>query len=268
MNIMRLALVQMSNSGTIESNLEKSIQAIKDAANNNADLVLFPEVQFTEFFPQYPGLDVTKYAMSLESPIIHQLCKVCKENKIMAVPNVYLLEDGKTYDASILIDQDGTIQGIQKMVHVAQAEQFYEQDYYTPANDGFKVFDTRFGKIGIVVCFDRHYPESIRSEVLLGADLILIPTVNTKAEPSDMFKCELRVQAFQNSVIIAMCNRVGKEDKMNFSGESIVVDACGEVVSKLEDQEAIMYVDIDMAQSQNVRKQKTYTQLRRPELYK
>ena len=98
--------------------------------------------------------------------------------------------------------------------------------------------------------------------------MILIPTVNTKAEPSDMFKWELRVQAFQNSVIIAMCNRVGKEDKMKFSGEYILVDACGEVVSKLEDQEAIMYVDIDMAQSQNVRKQKTYTQLRRPELYK
>ena len=111
------------------------------------------------------------------------------------------------------------------MVHIAQAEQFYEQDYYTPSDEGFKVFDTEFGKIGIVVCFDRHYPESIRTEVLRGADLILIPTVNTKAEPSLMFEWELRVQAFQNSVILAMCNRVGPEGNMCFSGESIVVDA-------------------------------------------
>lgn len=83
------------------------------------------------------------------------------------------------------------------MVHVAQAYQFYEQDYYTPSDDGFQVFDTSFGKIGIVVCFDRHYPESIRTEALMGADLILIPTVNTKSEPSEMFEWELRVQHFK-----------------------------------------------------------------------
>ena len=81
---------------------------------------------------------------------------------------------------------------------------------------GFKVFETEFGKLGIVVCFDRHYPESIRTEALKGADLILIPTVNTKAEPSEMFEWELRAQAFQNSTIIAMCNRVGAEGDMDF----------------------------------------------------
>ena len=71
------------------------------------------------------------------------------------------------------------------MVHVAQADKFFEQDYYTPADDGFQVFETEFGRIGLVICSDRHYPESIRTEALKGADLILIPTVNTKTEPSD-----------------------------------------------------------------------------------
>ena len=92
------------------------------------------------------------------------------------------------------------------MVHVAQAEKFYEQDYYTPSDDGFHVFETVHGTIGIVVCFDRHYPESIRTEALRGADLIVIPTVNTKVEPSEMFEWELRVQAFQNSVAIESIN--------------------------------------------------------------
>ena len=79
-----------------------------------------------------------------------------KANLIITVPNIYLEKDGKAYDASLFINENGEIQGIQKMVHIAQAKQFYEQDYYAPSDDGFQVFDTSFGRIGIVVCFDRH----------------------------------------------------------------------------------------------------------------
>lgn len=263
----RLALAQMANAGSIKNNLSKSIQLLKAAAENKADLVLFPEVQLTEFFPQYPGKDVSKYAIPLDSDIIKQFCAACKAYCIMAVPNIYLLENGKTYDASILIDQNGSILGVQKMVHIAQAEQFFEQDYYMPSDDGFHVFDTAFGKIGIVVCFDRHYPESIRTEALMGADLILIPTVNTKEEPSKMFAWEIRVQAFQNSVLLAMCNRVGTEDRMKFSGESIVTDANGEVLVMADDTEQLLYADVDLQQAETVRKYRPYTQLRRNEWY-
>ncbi len=264
---MRLALVQMPNYGSMELNLNKSLQKIEEAKQKSADLVLFPEVQLTEFFPQYPGQDVRKYAVSLDDEIVKKFCDICRKNEISAVPNLYLLESGRTYDASIFIDKMGEIKGVQKMVHVAQAEQFYEQDYYTPSDDGFKVFDTEYGKIGIVVCFDRHYPESIRTETLQGADLILIPTVNTKAEPSLMFEWELRVQAFQNSVMLAMCNRVGIEENMHFSGESIVIDAKGEVLAKADDVEQIVYVDIDMREAKKIRNAKPYTQLRRTEFY-
>ena len=153
------------------------------------------------------------------------------------------------------------------MVHIAQAEQFYEQDYYTPSDDGFLVFDTDIGKIGIVVCFDRHYPESIRTETLKGANLILIPTVNVKTEPMEMFEWEIRVQAFQNSVAVAMCNRVGTEGEMEFAGESIVVDANGEILAKSDDTEQIIYTDIDLEVSEKIRRKKPYTSLRRKELY-
>ena len=185
----------------------------------------------------------------------------------MAVPNIYLYENGKCFDASLLIDRDGQIAGIQKMMHVAQANQFFEQDYYTPSDDGFKVFETDAGNVGIVVCFDRHYPESIRTEALKGADLILIPTVNTKSEPTEMFEWELRVQAFHNSTITAMCNRVGKEGEMDFSGESIVIDANGNVIAKADDREQILYADIAPEQSQIIRSARPYTQLRRTEFY-
>ena len=265
---MRIALAQIKNDGSIRKNLHKSIELMREAAGNRANLILFPEVQLTEFFPQYENKDVTGFSLSVESEEVREFEKACKEYGIMAVPNIYLEENGAKYDASILIDADGQINGIQKMVHIAQAKQFYEQSYYTPSDDGFKVFDTEFGKIGIVVCFDRHYPESIRTEALMDADLILIPTVNTKEEPSEMFEWELRVQAFQNSVAIAMCNRVGMEGAMCFSGESIVVDANGEVIVKADDKEQLVYADVDMSKSKNNRRNRPYTGLRRTEFYK
>jgi len=244
------------------------LNAIYEASLNGADIVLFPEVQLTEFFPQYAGRNVKDYGIEIDSEIVMEIRRACKDNNIMAVPNIYLKENNKYYDASLLIDKNGDIRGIQKMVHIAQAKHFYEQDYYTPSDDGFFVFDTEYGKIGIVVCFDRHYPESIRTEALMGADLILIPTVNTKSEPSEMFEWELRVQAFQNSVAIAMCNRVGLEDAMEFSGESIVVDANGAVLIKADDKEQIMYVDVELNESKKIRESRPYTNLRRPELYR
>jgi len=265
---MKLALVQSSNSGDLKSNLNKSVRSIREAARNGADIVLFPEVQLTEFFPQYRGRDVKDYGVEITDEIVQLLKETCKDNHIMAVPNIYLKENDKYYDASLLIDKNGNIQGIQKMVHIAQAEQFYEQDYYEPSDDGFQIFDTEFGKLGIVVCFDRHYPESIRTEVLMGADLILIPTVNTKSEPSEMFEWEIRVQAFQNSVAIAMCNRVGVEGSMDFSGESIAIDANGNVLVKADDKEQILYAEIDLGESEKIRSSRPYTNLRRTETYR
>lgn len=265
---MKIALAQIENKGTLDRNLSECIKLIKEASSNNADLILFPEVHLTEFFPQYEGLDVDKYKLTIDSDVVRAFQDASNEFNIMSVPNVYLSENGYTYDASLLIDKDGSILGSQKMVHVTQAKHFYEQDYYTPSNDGFKVFSTPFGNIGIVVCFDRHYPESIRTEALMGADLILIPTVNTKDEPSEMFEWELRVQAFHNSVSIVMCNRVGKEGEMDFSGESIAVDANGNVISKADDSEQILYVDIDLSESKKIRDCRPYTNLRRLDLYK
>lgn len=264
---MRIAMYQMKNAGSISANLEKSLLAMKKAAEHHADLILFPEVQLTEFFPQYPGQDVSSYRIKPDSEIIRKFCEASEKYGILSVPNIYLEENGKAYDTSLLIGSDGKIIGVQKMVHIAQATQFYEQDYYAPSDDGFRVFRTKFGKIGIVVCFDRHYPESIRTEALRGADLILIPTANTKAEPSEMFTWEIRVQAFQNSAAIAMCNRTGREGDMDFSGESMVTDANGSILAMADDTEQIVYAETDLKESGKIRSSRPYTSLRIPEFY-
>ncbi|MBQ9031141.1 MAG: carbon-nitrogen hydrolase family protein [Parasporobacterium sp.] len=264
---MKIALAQMKMFPDIRENYEKSLRFIREAAGKGADLVCFPEVQLTTFFPQYPDRDAAGYVITEGSEYVRGVREACAAFHIFASPNFYMEEGGRRYDMSLLIDDHGEIIGRQKMVHIAQCEQFYEQCYYTPSEEGFRVFDTSLGRIGIVVCFDRHYPESIRTEALRGADLILIPTANTTTEPLELFRWEVQVQAFQNSVNIAMCNRTGREDAMEFAGESLVSDYTGKLTALAGQAEEMLIADIDMTGVAAARKTKPYTSLRRPELY-
>lgn len=262
---MKIACAQIRVRETIEENIELALELIKKAAQEDADCILFPEIHLHKFFCQYRNLAIPSF--SLESKVLTDICECCKNNHIMAIPNLYYEENGNTYDASFLIDKSGNILGNQKMVHIAQAKNFFEQDYYHPSDDGFKVFETEFGKIGMVICFDRHYPESIRTEALMGAECIFIPTANTKEEPSDVFEWEIRIQAFQNSTFIVMCNRTGKEGNMDFYGETIIVDPNGEIILKADDQEGLYYADISLLEAQKIRESKPYTSLRRKQYY-
>lgn len=109
---MRIALAQMKNTGTVKDNLDKSIEFIKEASENNADLILFPEFQLTEFFPQYKGQDVTQYLLQLDSKEVKMFQSASKRYNIISIPNIYLEEEGKPYDASLMIDKNGEIKGI------------------------------------------------------------------------------------------------------------------------------------------------------------
>ena len=264
---MKFALAQMKMSERIEENLSETLRLIHEAAERDADLICFPEIQLSPFFPQYEGLDVSRYLLQEDDPIIKAVQAACRKNHIFASPNFYLQYGEHCYDTSLLIDDKGEIIGRQKMVHIAQCPCFYEQDYYTPSDEGFQVFDTPFGRIGIVVCFDRHYPESIRTEALRGADLILIPTANTIDEPSELFQWEIKIQAFHSSVFVAMVNRVGLEGQMNFCGGSIVVGPTGETISLGGNEPELLLCEIELSQASALRDRKPYTQLRRTELY-
>lgn len=264
---MKVALFQYSPSPDMQSNSQTVLGLMERASSKGADLVLTPEVCLSPFFAQHPERDVSHYAIGIDDEIIKGFQEACRRHRVAASPNVYLQEGGARYDASLLIDARGELLGISKMVHVCQAPQFYEQDYYTPSDTGFRVFDTDFGKIGIVICFDRHLPESIRTCALRGAELILIPTANTSGEPQELFEWELRVAAFQNGVNIACCNRVGTEDAMEFYGESMVVDPDGNVVARAGASEELLIAEIDPTSVRNSKARQVYLPLRRPEAY-
>lgn len=262
---MKLAMAQMHMEQSMERNLARTLEFCRAAEGSN--LLLFPEIQLSPFFPQYEKRDVTDYCLRMESPEVMVLAAQAKEHGYYLSPNIYMELDGRRFDTSLWISPQGTVEGRAKMVHVAQAKQFYEQDYYTPSDEGFQVFDTPFGRVGIVICYDRHLPESIRTCALKGAELVIIPTANTAAEPMELFQWEIRVQAMQNGVFIAMCNRVGTEGTMEFAGQSLVAHPSGELVCMADDREQLVTCDIDLHEAAQWRKKRPYLSGRRPEWY-
>lgn len=264
---MLIALAQLAFGRDIKENLTRNLHVMGEASRGGADIIVFPELCLSPFFPRIAGQDASRYAMRLDSEYVHLIRQRSRDLRLIASPNTYLEEEGQRFDASLLIDENGEIVGVSKMVHIAQVPGFYEQDYYTASNSGFKAHDTSLGRIGIVVCFDRHYPESIRTCTLKGAKVILIPTANTMDEPRDLFECELRTAAMQNGVYIAMCNRVGREGDAVFCGESTVVDPDGAVIFKANESEGLSIVDIDLAKVETSRRSRPYLSLRRPEAY-
>lgn len=257
---MKLAMAQMRMTSSTAENLETSIRFMERAKAAGAGLIFFPEVQLSPFFPQYEKRDASAWLMDEDGPEIKAFQAACRRLRLCACPNLYLRlreprwqRDGKAYDASIMIDGNGKVMGVSKMVHITQAKYFYEQDYYTPSDDGFKVYDTPFGKIGVVICFDRHLPDGIRSCAQQGAELVIIPTANLTDEPLELFEWEVRVQAFQNTVFVAMCNRVGTEDELTFAGESLLAAPDGDLLYKAGGQEELLLLDVPLETVASIR---------------
>ena len=250
---MKLAMAQMRMGTSVEENLEKTLRLIEQAEKGGADLIFFPEVQLSPFFPQYEKADAERWAMTADGTEITAIRDACRKFRIHASPNVYLKQGEKRYDASLMIGSGGEILGVSKMVHIAQAKFFYEQDYYTPSDDGFKVYDTPFGKIGVVICFDRHLPDGIRSCAKQGAELVIIPTANIEGEPLALFEWEVRVQSFQNTVFTAMCNRVGPEGELAFAGQSLLAAPDGSLRFKAGGEEELFLLDVPLEEARQAR---------------
>ena len=263
---MKIALAQMQMSMDKSANLNSAVMQIRSAGLKGADLVLFPEVMLTPFFPQYPaamlsGMGIPSDAFSIgeDDVAFETLSSAAREAALYISPNFYIKEeDGTCFDRSYLISPNGAVKGHGDMVHIFSGENFWEKDYYTPSREGFRVFDTPFGRVGIVICFDRHIPESIRSVALQGATIVLIPTANLVNEPLDVFEAELRAAAYQNNVFIAMCNRVGEENGITFAGESLVVGPDGNVLAKAGRDQELLLCEIDPGEALRSRSQRPY----------
>ncbi|MEE8808428.1 MAG: carbon-nitrogen hydrolase family protein [Lactimicrobium sp.] len=261
---MKLAMAQISMRNNMNENYKKTQEYIEKAVGS--DVLFFPQLQLTPYFPQLSGLDASRALSRMSDARLKGMAYQAQKNHMYISPNVYLEQDGRMYDASLWFDKEGVTGETAKMVHVMNTAGSYDKDYFQPGA-GFVVHETPAGKIGIVIGADRHFPESMRCCALLGARLVLVPAAISKEEDPAMTAAEMRVAAMENGFFVAVCNRTGKEGRKDFAGRSMVIDPSGNVLKEADDTEQLMQVDLDLSIVEDVRKGKPYLSNRRPDVY-
>jgi len=267
---MKIALVQQKAAADRKLNRMRGLAAVDAAAGMGAKIIGFAELAFDPFYPQERATArVLDMAETIPGETTQAFSQKAREYGVVIVLNLFERSGGATYDASPVIDADGSLLGAVRMVHITDYEHFYEQGYYAPGNRGAPVFKTRHGALGIAICYDRHFPEYLRALALQGAQLVMVPQAGVSGEwPDGLFEAEMRVAAFQNGYFTALCNRTGQEAHLNFAGASFVCDPSGNVIARAgEGSEEILVCDLDLSRVETSYARRLFLQHRRPELY-
>jgi N-carbamoylputrescine amidase len=267
---LRIGLAQVAASDDIDANVQRGLDWVDAAAELGCALCVFPEMAFHPFFPQHRAdASFFEWAEPIPGPITEAFQEKAAEHGIVVIPNIFeLAGPGRHYDASPIIDADGTLLGVARMLHIAEEPGFNERFYYWPGDSGFDVHRTSAGPVGMAICYDRHFPEHLRALTIGGAELILSPFAGTAGDPGRGYEIEMQGAAFSNAVFIACCNRVGDEATITFAGGSFAVDPGGEIIAKAGVEEELLVVDIDRSQIAANRNIRPFLRDRRPELYR
>ena len=266
----KIALIQQSASSDEAANIERGLVAATEAAEAGANIICFAELAFSPFYPQEPAkANAKELAQPIPGPITNAFSEVARKYGVVIVLNLFELDGDKTFDSSPVIGTNGEILATTRMIHITEYPCFHEQGYYHPGDRGTPVVETEFGKIGVCICYDRHFPEYFRSLALAGADIVIVPQAGSVGEwPDGLYEAEMQVAAFQNGIFTALCNRVGKEAKLDFAGESFVCDPAGRVIGRAgQSTEETLQVELDLDQVADSHARRLFLQHRRPELY-
>ena len=267
---MKIALIQQHATPDKAANVARGLASLETAARQGATVACFAELAFEWFYPQRPaGAGARDVAEPIDGPTVTAFQKKAKELNLVTLINFYERDGGDTFDSSPVIDADGALLGVTRMIHITDYPCFHEQGYYTPGNHGAPVYRTKAGRIGIAICYDRHFPEYMRALAVAGADLVVVPQAGSVGEwPDGLYEAEMRVAAFQNGYFAALCNRVGKEECLDFAGESFVCGPDGRVLARGPlSQDAIVYADLDLSELPASTARQLFMRHRRPELY-
>ena len=276
----RLGLIQCSApffEGSIDeikgALLAKHENLLEDAGHLGVQVVALQEVFNTPFF--CAGEDPAWYAAAEavpDGPTI-QWARVQAERygMVIVAPVYERAMAGVYYNTTAVIDADGTYLGKYRKVHIPQGSGFFEKYYFKPGNLGFPVFETRFATLGVVTCYDRHFPEIGRALALKGAQILINPNATIKSTSHYMWKIEQPAMACANAVYVASVNRVGLEDPWRsgtFYGTSYVVDPRGKILAQgSEDQDEVVVADCDLKVIEEIRHNYQFFRDRRPDAY-
>ena len=277
-NIVRVGLVQMSCSEKPEANLKKAIARIDEAAKRGAQIVCLQELFRSQYFCQTEDIALFKLAEPIPGPSTDVLSKVAKRNKVVILASLFERRTAGVYhNTAVVIDADGKLAGKYRKMHIPDDPLYYEKFYFTPGDLGFQTHNTKYGKVGALVCWDQWFPEAARLTALAGAEFIFYPTAIgwLPDEEEEMNQAQhsawetiQRAHAIANGVYVVVVNRVGREGKLTFWGQSFVADPFGRIIAKASaDKEEVLVVDCDLSKIDETRQNWPFLRDRRIDFY-
>ncbi len=279
----KIGLIQSKSLGTIQSNINLAIKNIKKAAKKKAKIICLPELFLSDYFCQTESHSNFKLAEKIPGKTSRIFCNLAKE--LGVVLNITMFEkktSGFYHNTSIIINENGNILSKYRKMHIPDDPGYYEKFYFSPGDLGFKSVKTKFGKIGPLICWDQWFPEAARLTALKGAQIIFYPTAIGwhPKEKRKFGKSQLdswitmqKSHAIANGTYVAAINRVGIETKgkkkIEFWGNSMVIDPSGKVIAKLGNKkENILVCEIDFKKIDTARQHWPFLRDRRTEFYK
>jgi len=276
----KVALAQFASGDTVETNVDKMVALLRAAAEEGARLIAFHELATTHYFC-FKQRDESWFACAepVPGPTTDRITQAVEETGCSALIPLYELEDGIRYNTAVLIEPGVGIAGKYQKSHVpaskARGEQRGAEEnwYFSPGHTGFVAFDSVTGlRVGTLICFDRHHPEGQRAYGTLEIDILFVPTASYRSfVMGPIWEAELMAAAFQNSYYVAGINKVGKvpfiDKEATYPGRSMFVDPEGVILEQADDQEGILYAEIDKDRIPQVREPLNFLQFRRPDLY-
>jgi len=253
----RIGLVQGAMSAEPAANLKRYLALTQQAADQGAQIICLPELFRSLYFCQTEDSRHFALAEPIPGPTTEAFQALARKRGVVLVASLFEKRaPGLFHNTAVVIDADGTLLGRYRKMHIPDDPRFYEKYYFTPGDLGFRAFDTRFGRLAVLVCWDQWYPEAARLAALQGAQLIFYPTAigtwtgerSLKPVQHDAWRTLQRSHAIANGVFVAAVNRVGLEGELDFWGGSFLCGPSGALVAEAGDQAEVLVASADLTE--------------------
>ncbi len=273
-----IGFIQMSCTGDTEENLEKTIIKIKEAAQKGAQIICLQELFRSLYFCDVEDYENFNLAEAIPGPTTERFQPIAKELNVVIIASLFEKRaHGLYHNTTAVIDADGSYLGKYRKMHIPDDPGYYEKFYFTPGDTGYRIFDTKFAKVGVLICWDQWYPEAARITTLLGAEILFYPTAigwslqqdtDTNEEQYNAWQTIQRGHAVANGIHVVAVNRVGIEGPMKFWGGSFVANPFGKLLYKAShDQEEVQVVKVNLEDSDRYRTHWPFLRDRRIDSY-
>ena len=272
-NVVRAAILQTEWTGDSQSMVDKHIKYAEQAADEGAQVMCFQEIFNTPYFCQVQENEHFDTAEAIpDGPTMQKMIKLAKDTSmVLVIPMFEKADEGFYYNTAAVIDADGTYLGKYRKHHIPHVNGFWEKFYFRPGNLGWPVFDTKVGRVGVYICYDRHFPEGWRALGLAGAKIVFNPSATSRGLSMYLWNLEQPAAAVANEYFVGAINRVGKEPygDNDFYGSSYFVNPRGQLVGEAasDTDEELVVRDLEMDMVEEVRKTWAFYRDRRPDAY-